>query len=198
MSATARTSIPIVGNNFSIYCSVDSSVEVISYISGKTKRLNVEYTQKNNDFKIATVATHFDGYYFVRSGKNVQSLKRGNVPYKIFIFDSLQRDDLKLHPESYDKDGKKIGDNKWEYIGFGIYAIDPLVLIPSIVKVLGRLFYCFPKDNIVRNDNKNKIMTIKLGDQSNNTMVSIGGTSSRLTVDNENFNIKANQTIIRV
>ena len=199
MSTATKTSIPIVGDSFSIYCDANCSVEVMSYISGQIKHLEVSYVQKNNGFKMASIAASADGYYFVRSGKNVQSLKKGNAAYKLFVFDSLKRDNLELHPESYDENGTKIGDNQWECIGFGIYSILPLVSTYSTVMVLGESFHCFPDVDIVKYKGTNRATTIVgLDVNERPTTISIGGTSADLSVNNTKVGLKVGQTIFKV
>lgn len=199
MSIATRTSIPIVGDGFKIYCDIDSSVEVMSYISGQIKQLDVSYIQNDSGFKVATITASADGYYFVRSGRNVQSLKKGNAEYKLFIFDGLKRDNLDLCPESYDEGGTKIGDNQWEYIGFGIYSITPLVDTPFIIKIFGMFFYCFPNANLIKHEDITKAATsVSIGVKNRSTMITIGGTSADLSMKDAKVGLKVGQTIFKV
>lgn len=199
MNATTRTSRLIKGDTLNIYCDTNNSVEVFTYISGQISFLNVSYIQKNNDFKMAVIPVSSDGYYFVKSGKNVQSLKKGNVPYKLFMFDALNRTDLTLNPESYDEDGTKIGDNIYEHIGFGIYAITPLVLTPSIVRIMGKIFHSFPNSsNIDCEDINRASSTVSIGTSEETMMISIGETSTDLSVEDTSVGINVGQTIFKV
>lgn len=199
MNTTTRKSIPILGDYFSIYCDTQSSVEVFSYVSGQLLYLDVSYVQKNNGLKMARISAFDDGYYFVRSGKNVQSLKKGNVAYTIFLFDGKERTDLVLAPESYDEDGNKIGDNTYEHIGFGIYAITPLVLTPSIIKVLGKIFFSFPNaENSDCPETNNAASTVTISTEDKPAVISIGGTTADMSIRDTSVGISVGQTIFKV
>ena len=199
MNTATRKSIPIQGDSFSVYCDTQSSVEVFSYISGRLLYLNVSYIQKNNGLKMAKISALNDGYYFVRSGKNIQSLKKGNVAYTIFMFDGKERTNLVLAPESYDEEGTKIGDNICEHIGFGIYAITPLVLTPSIVKVSGKIFFSFPNaENSDCPETNNAPSTVTINTEEQPTVIRIGGTTTGISIGGSGVDLSVGQTIFKV
>jgi len=199
MNATTRSSRVIVGNTFSVFCDNDSSVEVFRFSSGQLSTVSVTYTQKENDFKEAEIASSQDGYYFVRSGRNVQSLKKGNIPYQLFLFDGNQNEDLELEPESFDMDGHKIGDNTVSHIGYGIYVIDPMVLNQSIVKVRGKIFHSFPNaENSDCPDVNRAATTVTLSPQEEVTVISIGGTKTGVSVEDSNVGLSVEQTTFKV
>jgi hypothetical protein len=199
MNATTRTPRRLQEDFFSVYCGESSSIEVFSFISGQLSSFNVSYTQRNNGFKSAEIQATADGYYFVRSGKNIQSLKKGNVEYKLFFFDGLQRSDLEITPESFDENGDKIGDNECVHIGHGIYAITPLVLTPSIIMIKGKVFYSFPNAKEIECEElKHASSTVSIGATQQPATISIGGSQSTVEIKNTDIGLSVGQTIFKV
>ncbi len=199
MNTTTRTSKYIVGDSFKVYCDIESSVEVFIYSSGQLTSVSISYSQKNNNFKMVEVSASMEGYYFVRSGKNVQSLKKGNIPYRLFMFDSKHRTDLILEPWSHDEEGSLIGKNEYEHLGFGIYSITPLVLTPSIVEVFGKIFYSFPNaENRACGDVEIAASSVSLSTQAQPTVIRIGGSSVDLFTEETSIGLSVGQTIFKV
>ncbi len=182
-----------------MYCEEDSSVEVFSFISGQLSSFNVSYVGRSNGFKSAEITASADGYYFIRSGRNIQSLKKGNTEYKLFFFDGLQRDDLDIIPESFDENGDKIGDNECVHIGYGIYAITPLVLSPSIVKIGEKIFYSFPNAKEIECEETNRAAsTVSIGTDQQPTTISIGGSDATVATEDTDIGLSVGQTIFKV
>jgi len=199
MNAATRAPKIIKESQFDIYCKEDSDLDIFSFVSGQLNRLDVTFTSRNNGLKSVVVPATSDGYYFVRSARSIQSLKKGNVEYKLFFFDPRQRENLLLLPESFDYNGDKIGYNDCTHIGYGIYAITPLVLTPSIVKILGKVFYSFPNSKEVECPEQSRAAsTVSLGADQDTTTISIGGDDPSIEAKESNVGLSVEQTIFKV
>jgi hypothetical protein len=199
VNSTTRKSKRINGNSFDIYAPVESNIRVFSYIMGTLAEINVTYTEIKNGMKEAKVDSTSDGYYFVRSGKVVQSLVKGNVPYFLFYFDPKRREDLELLPKTYDHDGSFLGYNNSMHIGSGIYRIEPLVMTPTIVEVFGKLFHSYPnEDNNACPETHTGSSVVDVGVSSKSASITIGKQNSRITIGSPSIGMRVSQTVFEL
>jgi len=153
----------------------------------------------DNDITVGVCSADADGYYFVRSGKNVQSLKRGSVQSRLFLFDGLGRQDLDLTPESFSETGVKIGDNTAIHIGGGIYEITPLTLEKSIVKVLDSFYSSFPNAELAVDCPDEKTSTVlRITPKQKKAGVTIGGSDIISNIQDSSLGLRVSQTIFRI
>ncbi len=133
----------ITKNTFEIRCR-DSDLIKLMFFDGSTLfERSLTFASIDNGFKVAIVDSEQEGQYFIVSGRNFQSLRKGYSPIKMFFYDKKHRDDLVLSPVSFANDGTFLGENDYSYIGSGIYVVDPVVQTPSIVEIFGKIYYSF-------------------------------------------------------
>ena len=197
MDAATNISKIIRGDDFTVYCSKNSSVEIFSYIFDKMSRIDIVYVKVNDNIKMVSVPSKDDGYYIVKNGEKVQLLRKGKPEYSIFLFDGRGRNDLNFNIESYDKDGKSAGNNVYKNVGFGTYVIKPIILGKSIITINGKLFYSFT-DEFSFDTPKFNNSNVTVGVNKSNTTISIGGKSTSVKVGNKKVGLSVSQTVFKV
>ncbi len=135
--------MPITKNTFEIRCKNNDLIKLMFFDGVSLTEKILVFTSLGNGFKVAVVNSEQEGHYFIISGRNFQSLRKGYSPIKMFFYDKRHRSDLVLDPVSFSNDGIFLGGNDYSYIGSGIYIVEPIVSTPSIVEIFGKIYYSF-------------------------------------------------------
>ena len=150
LNSTQRTSMLLTKNTFEIRCKNSDLIKLFFYDGVSLTEQILVFSDLSGGFKIAIANSETEGQYFIVSGRNFQSLRKGYSPIKMFFYDHKHRGDLDLSPVSYDNDGVVIGVNDYSYIGSGIYVVEPVAQTPSVVEIFGKIYYSFIYDPAVQ------------------------------------------------
>ncbi len=133
----------ITKNTFEIRCKHGDLIKLLFYDGATLFERVLVFSDLDEGFKVAEVDSEQEGHYFIVSGRNFQSLRKGYSPLKMFLYDRKQRSDLVLSPHSYTNEGIFLGENDYLHIGSGIYLVEPVNSDPSIVEIFGKMYYSF-------------------------------------------------------
>ena len=197
MNGTTRKALQISGDSFRVVCSNCSNVRVFHYRSS-LKEIPIVFNQVTEDINMSTVDAAENGYYFVVGNKRIRLLKKGELPYTLFIYSPSNINDDSIQLTMFDFDGNILAEDEAENIGEGIFAYSPTILIEAIVAIKGKFFRSFPNEVISVPQQQSCYGAVTASATQASTRISGNSIQTSATIKEQNISASVSQTSFEV